>query len=125
MLRYLALFGLLCSTAASAAPSDVNAHAFYADAVALQEKGMGAVFDKRTRPMVAQMKDAGARVGAANKAAIAAGLPPLYCMSPAAKKKMGAKDVIGMLGRLSDRERRTSTLFEAWKAAMLRQFPCP
>lgn len=115
---------VLWSATASAAPSDVNAHTFYSDALALQKKGVTAVFDKRTRPMVTQMKDAGMRVGAANKAAIAAGAPPLYCMSASAKKSMRAKDVIAMLGRVPDSERRSSSLFEAWRKAMLREFPC-
>ncbi len=124
MLRCLAVIGLVCSTPAVAAPSDVNAHSFYSNAVELQKKGMTAIFDKRTKPMIAQMKDAGMRVGAANKAAIAGGAPPLYCMSPSAKKSMGAKHVITMLGRLPDHERRASTLHEAWKKAMLLEFPC-
>ena len=124
MIRCLAALGLTCSTTAIAAPADVNAHTFYSNAVTLQKKGMTAIFDKRTKPMIAQMRDAGMRVGAANKAAIAAGAPPLYCMSPSAKKSMGAKHVITMLERLPDHERRASTLFTAWRKAMSVEFPC-
>lgn len=123
MLRCLASVGLMCSTAAWAAPGDVNAQAFYVDALALEDKGMTALFDKRLKPMVAQIRDAGMRSGTANKAALAAG-KPIYCMSKAAKKAIDAKDVIAMLGRLPDSERRSSTLFEAWKTALARQFPC-
>lgn len=123
MLRYVAAAGLTFSSAIWAAPGDVNAQAFYVDAVALENKGMRALFDKRLKPMVAQMKDAGMRSGAANKAGLAVG-EPIYCMSKAAKKAIDAKDVIAMLGRLTDSERRSSTLFEAWTMALARQFPC-
>ncbi len=123
MLRCLAAVGLMCSTPTWAAPGDVNAQAFYVDAVALEDRGMRALFDKRLKPMVAQMRDAGMRSGAANKAATAVG-KPIYCMSKVEKKAIDAKDVIAMLGRVPDSERRSSTLFEAWKGALAREFPC-
>ena len=108
---------------AHAAPSDVNAQVFYADAMAVQKKGMAALFDKRTKPMMAQMKDAGTRARAENLAAGAAGRP-LYCVPEAAKSGMGAKQVIAMLGKLAETERRSLTLHEAWKRALAREYPC-
>ena len=123
VLGFFVVAAFCCSTAAQAAPSDVNAQGFYASAVALQNKGMAAMFDKRTRPLMAQMKDAGARARAENLAAKAAGRP-LYCVPESTKKGMGAKQVIAMLGRLPESERRSATLVEAWKKALVREYPC-
>ena len=120
----LAGLALGCSPAAHAAPSDVNVQGFYTSAVALQNKGMAAMFDKRTRPLMAQMKDAGTRARAENLAAKAAG-SPLYCVPEGSKKGMGAQQVIAMLGRLPESERRSATLVEAWKKALTREYPCP
>ena len=111
------------SGAAQAAPSDVNAQTFYADAKALEAKGMTAMFDKRLKPMMAQMKNAGERARAANLAAKAAG-KPLYCPPEGTKRSMNSQQVIAMLGRLPESERRSSTLFEAWKQALAREYPC-
>ena len=68
---------LILATGLQAAPSDVNAQAFYSDARALEAKGMGALFDKRMKSMTVLMKDAGQRARTANLAAKAAG-SPLY-----------------------------------------------
>lgn len=119
----LGLAALACAGAAHAAPSDVNAQAFYADALALQKKGMGAMFDKRLRPMMAQMKDAGERARAANLSAKASGRP-LYCVPETAKKGMTPQQVVTMLGRVPEAERRSSTLYQTWSKAMAREYPC-
>lgn len=116
-----AMIGL--AGAAQAAPSDVNAQAFYADATALQKRGIGALFDKRTKLLTTQMKDAGARSRAANLAATSAG-NPIYCVPESARRGMGAQQVITILGRLSESERRSLTLMEAWKRALAREYPC-
>lgn len=121
--RPILAMSLLCSTAAYAAPSDVNAQAFYADAKALEAKGMRAMFDGRLKPMMAQMKDAGERSRAANIAAKAAG-KPLYCVPDSMKKGMGAKQVVAIIGKLPETERKSLTLYEAWKRALAREYPC-
>lgn len=107
-----------------AAPSDVNAQRFYSDAVALEDKGMAAMFDKRTKPMMAQMQDAGARAKAANQSATERGRP-LYCVPETARKKgLGPKTVIAMLGNLPESERRSLSLADAWQRALVRGYPC-
>lgn len=111
------------SASAAAAPSDVNAQVFYADAKALEGKGMTAMFDKRLKPMMAQMNDAGERSRAANLAARSAG-KPLYCPPEGTKRSMGAQQVIALLGRVPESERRSLTLLEAWKRALGREYPC-
>ncbi|MXO75102.1 hypothetical protein GRI40_07725 [Altererythrobacter aerius] len=120
----VAMGAALAAVPALAAPGDVNAEEFYIDAKALMGKGMGAMFDKRTRPMMAQMKDAAAATKAANDAATARG-EPLYCVPAAARKKgMGAEEVVAKLGRLPQSQRKASTLRQAWRAALIREFPC-
>ena len=121
--RYFAAAALACSAIAQAAPSDVNAQVFYANAMALQNKGMAAMFDGRVRPMIAQMKDAGTRARSENLAAKAAGRP-IYCVPEGTTKVMGSSQVIAMLGRLPEAERRALTLVEAWKRALSREYPC-
>lgn len=126
ILRLLAGIAAACSFAAiaQAAPADVSAQAFYTDAQALEKKGTGAMFDRRLKPTMAQIKDAGTRARAANLAATNAG-NPLYCVPEGAKKKgLGAKQVVAMIGRVPESERRSITLYEAWKRALMRDYPC-
>lgn len=122
-IKLLAAPALLWTAAASAAPADVNAQAFYADARALEAKGLGAIFDKRLKPMIAQMKDASTRTRSANLAAKAAG-EPLYCPPESTKRGMSSQQVIAILGRLPESERRSLTLVEAWRRAMAKEYPC-
>ena len=121
MILAAAMIGL--AGAAQAAPSDINAQTFYADVTALQKKGVGALFDKRTRLLTTQMKDAGARSRAANLAATAAS-NPIYCVPESARRGMSAQQVITILGRVPESERRSLTLMEAWKRALAREYPC-
>lgn len=109
---------------ATAADGDVNADAFYRDARALMAKGMGAVFDKRTRPMMASMKAAGLAAKAENDAGAKDG-KPVYCVPAAARKKgLGPQDAIEKLGRIPEGQRKVMTLKQAWRAALIRDYPC-
>ena len=115
----------LAGVPAWAGPADVNAQVFYLDAMALQAKGAGALFDRRVRPMMAQMKAAGEASRAANAAATARG-KPLYCVPEARRKKgMGAQEALAMLGRVPESRRRAVTLRQAWLEAVVREYPCP
>ena len=116
---------VLLATPALAAPADVNAQEFYVDAKALMAKGVTAMFDKRTKPRMAQMRDAGERAKAANDAATKRG-EPIYCVSAAERKKgMSAEQAVAMLGRVPEAQRKRSTLAQAWQAALAREYPCP
>lgn len=122
-LRIVPLVCAMTAAMAHAGPSDVNAQAFYADAKALEAKGMRALFDGRLKAMTAQMKDAGERARAANLSAKAAG-KPLFCPPEGAKRSVGAQQVIAMIGRVPEAERRSLSLAEAWKRALARDYPC-
>ena len=118
----LALSALAVS--ASASPGDVNADAFYRDAKELTDKGMRAMFDKRTKPRMAQLEAAAADVRAENEAATKRGAP-LYCVSDAERKKgLDAKKIVQMLGRVPEAQRKRLTLTRAWRAALIREYPC-
>ena len=115
---------LLLAAPALAGPADVNAEEFYRDALALQDKGMGAMFDKRTKPRMEQMKAAGLAAKSKNDAATKRGTP-IFCVPDAQRKKgLNAKQVIAMLGKLPQAQRNKSTLGDAWLAALVREYPC-
>ena len=114
----------LAAIPASAAPGDANADIFYRDAQALMAKGVGAMFDKRTKPMMADMKAAGQAAKAENEAATARG-KPLYCVPEVQRKKgLGVQRAIDMIGRIPAEQRRTMTLKAAWRSALIREYPC-
>ena len=114
----------LLPSAALAGPADVNADAFYVDAKELMDKGVTAMFDKRTKPRMAQMKAAAEAAKAENAAAEKRG-SPLYCVSAAERKKgMSAQQVVRMLGDMPAAQRKRSTLAQAWRAALIREYPC-
>ena len=125
MRRCFAIIASLTLAApAIGAPGDINADRFYVTAKELMGKGMGAMFDKRTKPMVADMKAAGERVRAANKAAVARGTP-LFCVPEAARKKgLDAQRAVAILGRLPAERRKRLTLSDAWREALAREYPC-
>ena len=114
----------LISNPAWAATDDVNAESFYVAANDLMGKGMRAMFDSRTRPMMAQIKAAATSVKTENATATAKGAP-IYCVPPAARKKgMGAQDIVARIGRLPQEQRNASTLRQAWRAVLIRDYPC-
>ena len=126
MRTYLvASLGLLAlATSANAEPADVNAQAFYADAQQLMGKGVRAMFDKRTKPRMAQLKAAAELAKAENERATARG-QPIYCVSDAERKKgLNANAVVKMLGAVPESDRRRMTLAQAWRAALIRKYPC-
>ena len=76
--RHLSAIGLLALAApAFASPAGVNAQAFYADAQQLMDKGVRAMFDKRTKPRMAQLRAAAELAKAENEAATARGKDPV------------------------------------------------
>ena len=118
---------LLASTLAIPAVAQqgsVNADEFYRDAKELSGKGMRAMFDERTKPRMAQMRAAAETVKAENEAAKKRG-SPLYCVSDAERKKgLNTEMIVQMLGRIPEAQRKRMTLAQAWRAALVRQYPC-
>ena len=116
---------LACVAAPAAAQGgDINADVFYRDAKELLSKGMRAMFDKRTRPMMASMKSAGLAAKAENDAATRAG-KPIYCVPAAAHGKgLSPQAAIDKIGRIPEPQRKAMTLRQAWRIALVRDYPC-
>lgn len=113
------------SAPAHAGPSaDANAEEFYQRAVALEGKGMMAMFDKRSKQTIAEMKDAGASAQSANDAAKRKG-SQLYCVPDAARKRgLNVEKVLSMLRALGEPQRRKLNLQQAWIQALQKEYPC-
>jgi hypothetical protein len=73
---------------------------------------------------MAAMKDAGQRVRDENEAATKRGAP-IYCVTEAQRKKgMTPQMIVDMLGRLPEAHRKRVTLVQAWRTALIREYPC-
>lgn len=121
------LYALPALTAAITLPAiahaaAMNADSFYDRAVVLEKKGMAAMFSKDLKPLMNEMKAAGAAVKAENEAAKKAG-KPLYC-PPAKGGKMDAKQVIAAFGAIPENRRKAMTVKAAWKEIIVKKFPC-
>lgn len=109
---------------ALAAPGDVNAQAFYRDARDVMGGGMAALLDPRAPAMAYQLKDASARVRAENAAAAARG-KPLFCVPDSVRgKPVSPQTIIDKLASVPESQRRKSTLTQAWRTVMIRDYPC-
>jgi hypothetical protein len=105
----------------SSAASAMDAHTFYTKGSALKKKGMGAMFSKEVKPLMAVMKTAGQNVKAENAKAKAAG-NPLYC--PPSKPKMGSDEILSELERIPVSRRQTISIQQAWREILIRRYPC-
>ena len=113
----LASGALLFAVPASA----MDAETFFVKAVALKNKGMGAVFAKDLKPMIRIFEAAANSVKAENEAARAAGLP-LFCAPK--KYRLTADQFVGEFGQIPKERRRTQSVREAWREIVIRRFPC-
>ena len=106
----------------SAVPaSAMDAETFFVKAVALQKRGMGAVFAKDLKPMIRIFESAANSVKAENEAARATG-SPLFCAPK--KYRLSADQFIGEFSRIPKERRQTQTVREAWREIVIRRFPC-
>lgn len=103
------------------AASAMDAHTFFTKGSALKKKGIGAMFSKEVKPLMAVMKTAGQNIKAENAKAKAAG-SPLYC--PPSKSKMDSDEVLAEFGRIPASRRQTISVQQAWREILIRRFPC-
>ena len=118
--RYIVAIAVFCST--SAASASMNAQSFYAKAVALEKKGMGAMLSKDLKPVMNEMKASGAAVKAENEAAKKAG-SPLYC-PPEKSSGMNSKQLLALFGAIPESRRKSINVKTAWKEILIKKFPC-
>lgn len=108
---------LLCAVPANA----MDAETFFVKAVALQKRGMGAVFAKDLKPMIRIFEAAADSVKAENEAARATG-SPLFCAPK--KYRLTADQFIGEFSRIPKERRRIQSVRDAWREIVIRRFPC-
>jgi hypothetical protein len=108
---------LVCPVPANA----MDAETFFVKAVALQRKGMGAVFAKDLKPMIRVFDEAAKSVKAENEAALAAG-SPLFCAPK--KYRLNAEQFISEFSRIPKERRQTQSVRDAWREIVIRRFPC-
>jgi hypothetical protein len=99
-----------------------NAESFYVKAVALEKKGMAAMFSKDLKPVMNEFQSAAKAVKAENDAAKAAG-KPIYC-APAKPQKMSASQLLGEFGKIPQARRQQLTVRQAWREILIRRYPC-
>ena len=119
-MKYAVLLGigaLLCAVPANA----MDAETFFAKAVALQKKGLGAVFAKDLKPMIRIFEEAAKSVKAENEAARAAG-SPLFCAPK--KYRLNAGQFIDEFSQIPKERRQVQTVRDAWREIVIRRFPC-
>lgn len=105
-----------------AAPANaMDAETFFVRAVALQKKGMAAVFAKDLKPMIRIFEEAAKSVKAENEAARAAG-SPLFCAPK--KYRLNAEQFIGEFSRIPRERRQVQSVRDAWREIVIRRFPC-
>jgi hypothetical protein len=108
---------LWCAVPANA----MDAETFFVKAVALQKKGMGAVFAKDLKPLIRVFEEAAKSVKAENEAARAAGTP-LFCAPK--KYRLSADQFIEEFSRIPKQRRQTQSVRDAWREIVIRRFPC-
>jgi hypothetical protein len=108
---------LLCAVPAHA----MDAETFFVKAVALQKRGIGAVFAKDLKPMARIFEEAAKSVKAENEAARTAG-SPLFCAPK--KYRMNAEQFIGEFSRIPKERRQVQSVRDAWREIVIRRFPC-
>jgi hypothetical protein len=109
---------LFSATAASAMDADT----FYAKGLALQKKGMAAIFSSDLKIVMSEFKAAAISVKAENDTAKAAG-NPVYC-APAKPQKMSADQLLAEFARIPASRRKIQSVKAAWREIVIRKYPC-
>jgi hypothetical protein len=117
-IKLLLLLGLVSLSAAAHA---MNANVFYIKAVALQKKGIAAMFSSDMTVLRTEMESAVKTVKAENAAATAKG-KPLYCPPP--KVDIEPNEVIKEFGNIPANRRKKMSVRAAWREIAIRKYPC-
>jgi hypothetical protein len=117
-----AIAALLVPAAASA--QSMNAETFHQKAIALQRKGMMAVFSKDLKVLVKEGQAAAEVVSGRRQAVLKAGGKPRYCPLPSSPRKMETKEFMARLGAIPRADRQRIDMTEAMNRILARKFPC-
>jgi hypothetical protein len=121
-LKAFAALCLLAPTAVSA--QSMNAQQFYQRAMALENKGMLAIFSRgEINSLMSEAQAASKRAADIRRAALAAGKPPRFC-PPAGSFSMNDKQFMAALSALPAAERARIDMTEAMTRIFAAKFPC-
>jgi hypothetical protein len=115
---WIAAAAFLCTSATYA----MDAETFYNKGLALQKKGMAAMFSSDLKIVMSEFKAAATSVKTENDAAKAKG-NPIYC-APAKPKKMTAEQLLAEFGSIPTSRRKSQTVKAAWREIVVRKYPC-
>jgi hypothetical protein len=100
----------------------MDADTFYAKGLALQKKGMAAMFSSDLKVVMSEFKAAAGAVKAENDAAKAKGAP-IYC-APPKPQKMSPDQLLAEFGSIPQTRRKAVTVRSAWREIVMRKYPC-
>jgi hypothetical protein len=100
----------------------MDADTFYIKGLALQKKGMAAMFSSDLKVVISELNAASTAVKAENEAAKASG-NPIYC-APAKPQKMSPDQLLGEFAKIPAARRKTQTVKSAWREIVMRKYPC-
>ena len=109
-------------TLGSTALHAMDADTFYNKGLALQKRGMTAVFSSDLKVVMNEFQAAAKAVKADNVVAKAAG-QPIYC-APAKGRKMSSDQLLAEFGQIPASRRKTQTVKAAWREILVRKYPC-
>src|SRR5205085_11751119 len=123
-MRSAVIAAVLALVPAAASAQAMNADQFYRRAVALQHKGMLAVFSRGEIKSLMGEAQAAAKQAAENRrAAVKAGQAPRFC-PPTGSFSMNDKDLMAHLSALPAAERGRIDMTEAMTRLFAAKFPC-
>lgn len=99
----------------------MDADTFYTKGVALQKRGMAAMFSSDLKLLRAEIDAASKAVKAENASAKSAG-KPLYC--PPADAQITSDQLLIELEAMPKDRRQSLTVRDAWRSILIRKFPC-
>jgi hypothetical protein len=117
--KYWVAAATLLSTSAAFA---MDADTFYTKGLALQKRGMAAMFSSDLKVVMSELKAAATSVKAENDTAKANGAP-IYC-APAKPQKMSPEQLLAEFGKIPAARRKTQTVRAAWREIAIRKYPC-
>jgi hypothetical protein len=114
--------GIIMVAVSATALQAMTSETFYQKSVALQKKGMAAMFSSDVKVITTEFQAAAKAVKAENEAAKAAG-KPIYC-PPAKPQKMSAEQLIAEFGKIPQSRRQQLSVRQAWREIAIRKYPC-
>jgi hypothetical protein len=115
-IRPLVAGGIMAVAAMPAAAMDADT--FYHKGLALKKRGMGAMFSKDLKPMIAVFREAAKSVKSENKRAD----EPFYCGE--GKPNLSPDQLLTEFAAIPQARRKAMTVRAAWREIAIKRYPC-